>query len=415
MNNDHDKISSYLFEIENILFDKCKPLKNPLLSHDLSFVLIQAVEYKYSKDEKYKKTCLQFVENLIECFSEIEFGVGFLESFEGIIWLFNYLEKNEILDNDDYYKDLIPFLYDSIEHDIESNNFDLMHGVIVKLQTLINYYGVAHTTTKKYLDLFVDKLDASKIQENNRIFWYDEIYKDGSRGANLGYAHGLPSLLVFLLKLRSVNYTHHHLLPLAEGVINSLLGFKYDNRSDCSFPAVHHEIDAKNNLEGSRLAFCYGDLGVAFSLLYASKILDLPHLLTFSEEVVEKICSRSITSSSIMQYEEYNFIDTSFCHGISGILFMLMRINKVIKNDLLTYRINYWKDQLYHNLDTQLSIYGPIKFPYLRNPKDAEAYIIDEECILMGYSGTALVLISILYDRDDWSEFFLLDSLSQLN
>lgn len=412
-----NNLSSYediLNKIESILLNKCKNLNKPLLSHDLSFLLFEASFYKYSKEIKHKEICLNLLNDLLDSFDQIEYATGgFTESFEGVLWLFVYLKKCNIIDDDEYYKDLMPYLHDSIDLDLQSNNFDLLHGVLNKIQTLINFYdGNNNTIVEGYVDLFIEKIYKTRIEKDNCIFWYNEIYDDGSRAINLGFAHGLPSLLVFLLKLKSNGYNDHKISLLIDGIINSLLSFSYKNSYDCFIPDIFHEDISKNKYDSSRLAFCYGDLGIAFSFLLAYKVLGRNDLYNLSEKIIYRVCKRTMTTSGILHYNDYHFFDTSFCHGISGILFILTRINKMIKKEYLTKTIKYWNDELIYNLNIQLNIKGEIKFPFWMQPNDGQPYIIDDECILTGYSGTALILLSLIYEKDDWSEIFLLDTLS---
>lgn len=411
--NNSSSYQDILKKIESVLLNKCKNLDKPLLSHDLSFLLFEASYYKYSKDIKHKEICLNLLNNLLDSFDQIEYTTGgFTESFEGVLWLLVYLKKCNILDDDECYKDLIPYLHDSIDFDLESNNFDLLHGVLNKIQTLINFYGNDSSKAEKYINLFVDRIFETRIEKDNCIFWYNEVYDDGSRAVNLGFAHGLPSLLVFLLKLKAEGYDNNKISVLIDGIINSLLSFSYEKSYDFFIPDVFYEDLDKNKYDSSRLAFCYGDLGLAFSFLFASKILDREDLSNLAEKIVYRVCKRTLTTSGILHYNDDHFFDTSFCHGISGVLFILTRINKIIDKEYLTKTIKYWNDELIYNLNIQLNIEGEIKFPFWMQPLSGDPYIIDEECILTGYSGTGLILLSLVYGKDDWSEIFLLNSLS---
>ncbi|MCO7184271.1 hypothetical protein NH341_02445 [Tenacibaculum sp. XPcli2-G] len=406
MNLNKKKINTFLKKIEPILLEKSTEMHKPTLDADLGVLIFEATSYKYSNEVASKKKSLLLLNNLLNSFHEKELYSGFLEGFEGIFWVMNYLKECGVVEDEEIISDLLPYLDKSIEADIATNNFDLLHGSLNKLQYIIKSLGITNKKVIKCLDDFIDSLYSNREENESGIFWYDEVDKDEKPAINLGYAHGIPSLLVFLVRLKGLGYKKKELDILINGIIKSLNSFRFKVRSDTNYPDVFYQGENTEHIS-SRLGFCYGDLGIAYALSYAGVHLENKELISRAIKITNDVCRRIVSNSGMVYYEDYHFFDTAFCHGIAGIIYILIKIDKLLPSEILKNRIEYWKSELSHNLEIQLDIEGDIIFPSYLQPDDSNPYIIDKEALLMGYTGVGLVLLSLYYDKYDWSDIFL--------
>ena len=405
-----NRFKFFLDKIEPILFEKAKNMNVPTLEEDVGVLIFEATFYKYSKNEIYKKKALSLLDKLIQVLPDRELSPGFLEGFEGLFFAIYYLRKCDIIEDETLLDDLMPYLFQSLKMDIKENVYDVLHGSINKLQYLM---GSEKRNDKQVTELvynFVNSLYKHRQETEQGIFWFDE-FEDEVGLVNLGLAHGITSLLVFLLRLKELNYKHPKIMVLIEGILKSLFNFKNKILGDSNFLDFYRINDKPENKEkqvGSRLAYCYGDLGIAYALLYASKVLKRDNLKSEGAEIVKDIIQRKLGNSKLEYFDDYFFFETAFCHGLSGITYMLMKINHLLNSPVLESRITFWKNELIHNLTTQLKIKGKIYYPSYRQPDKTNPFIIDEVSILGGYTGTGLVLLSLYYKKYDWSDFFLL-------
>jgi hypothetical protein len=192
---------------------------------------------------------------------------------------------------------------------------------------------------------------------------------------------------------------------MISGIIKSYSYFENKTPGISSFGASFPYT--KNNTSHSRLAWCYGDLGIAYSFLYASNVLKNQSIKPKYHEMLSLILQRELPDSGLVHFHNYSFFDTGFCHGLSGIYYILFKMNEMEPNSFLKNKIKYWEDELLKNLSIQLSIEGDILFPETRQGTN-ETYKIETETMLNGLCGVGLVLLTMKYKKADWSDFFLL-------
>ena len=390
-----------ILKIDDILFSKAIKMENPVIEHDLGALLYFCTKYKYSKEILYKEKTIELFTKLLDVFSEFDFQTGLLEGFDGIGWVLNYLKKCEIINTDEQLKDMDDVLIQSIRLNINTNNFDLLYGSIGKIQYLIDSGRYNEKQIKDLIDGIINKLYETRIEKNKRIYCF-ELDTDK---INLVLSHGLASIFVFLIKLQDLNFKNKNLNKMISGIIKSYSYFENKIPGASSFGASFPYT--KNNTSHSRLAWCYGDLGIAYSFIYAGNVLKKQSIKTKYNEMLSLILQRELPDSGLVHYYNYSFFDTGFCHGLSGIYYILFKMNEMEPNSILKNKIKYWEDELLKNLSIQLSIEGDVIFPETKQGTD-EIYKIDKETMLNGLCGVGLVLLTMKYKKADWSDFFLL-------
>jgi|GEM_PF-5734833 len=392
-----------LKQIEAMLGRKAEQMDNPTIDQDLGYLIFLATAYKYSHDEEYKNKACLLTEKLLEVFPEKELNMSLYEGFDGVAWTIDYLQRCQVLDNDDILGDFIPHLIASIEIDLANNHYDVLYGFIGKLQYFINSGQYNSPPIRKLFEGAVESLDKSSFSNEDGIYWCE---KESIKTINLGYAHGLPNILVFLTRLHTLGFDDPKIVRMINGIITTIISQKNKPLGISVYGSgysLEHEVNSF-----SRLAWCYGDLGICYAILYSGKMLRNENWIKEALDIKDRIVSRGISESGLTHFSDYSFFDTAFCHGIAGISYFLYKINQLIGgNAMLEKRLDYWNNELVKNLEIQLSIEGTIYYPYQPNTGD-EVYILDKEMMLNGVCGTGLVLLSLQYDKADWSDLFLI-------
>lgn len=398
-------IKPLIDKIETNLYKIAIEMKNPTLDGDLGVLIFYATMYKYGKEETYKEKAKKLLEKLLTVFSDYELPSGFLEGFEGILYTVQYLHKCNIIEDTQIVEDLEEYLLQTLKMDFNTNNYDPLHGSIGKLLYFINSESKSKEEVEEIVNLFLESLYKNREEEDQNIFWYDS-YEKGQM-VNLGTAHGITGVLIFLLRLKELEFKNPILDTLIEGILKSLNSYKSDIPNTSKYPNFVTKEKSRSVNINTRLGWCSGDLGISYALLYASKVLKRGDLKKEVVEMMKSIISTLISTSKLDHYEEYSFFDTGFCHGISGITYMLQKMNNELKSPQIDKRIGFWKEQLITNLEKQLSYDEEIYLPWYRQNKE-KSYTQDKGTMLNGLTGVGLALASLHYKKYDWSDFFLL-------
>jgi hypothetical protein len=131
---------------------------------------------------------------------------------------------------------------------------------------------------------------------------------------NLGVAHGVPGILHLLSEICAAGVERARAARLLEGGMDWLLANQRPPGSISRFSAWI----APGQSHDSRLAWCYGDLGILAILLQVARGADRPDWLTFGLELLNH-CLK-------WPPEETGIKDSALCHGATGVAHIFNRI-----------------------------------------------------------------------------------------
>jgi lantibiotic biosynthesis protein len=284
---------------------------------------------------KNNKQAVQLLENCIDLINRGSNFHTFCTGISGFLWTLNYLGKNDFINKKDIenlFTDTNIFLYNRMNKDIETGNFDFLHGA-----TGVAYYFSDriedNTSIHAYLKSYIDELEkACIIEEDGSIKWLSIIdYKTGEKGFNFSMSHGMASIIALLSKFYKKDICKEKSLFLLNGVIKYLLKNKNDvSKLNCYFPNYINK-----NSNKSRLAWCYGDLGIAVALYNAAKTLNDSSLEDFALEVL-------LYSTKRKGLENESVIDAGLCHGSAGIAHIYNRMFWNTKNIEFKNAAEFW-------------------------------------------------------------------------
>ncbi|WP_407498212.1 lanthionine synthetase C family protein [Elizabethkingia anophelis] len=357
---------------------------------------------QYSDDIIYSEVGKEYVYQLFDKINAGNIGTTFCNGLAGTIWLLDYLVKNNFIefDIDDNAAPLDEYLAICMQKDIDSNNYDFLHGAIgYGMYFLERYKNTNNDKYKqeylKYIYQLINFFEESSIKYNNTIYWECENNQE-PKHVNLGLAHGIPSIICFLAKVYNVNIEKERIKNLLEQSVSFILKYKtFENISSFPSKVSLNNIDYDNKEDISRMAWCYGDLGIAIALYHANQILNNEEVEREYIELLHKSLKRKDKSISMVE-------DISVCHGSFGLALIFKKFYDRTKIDSLKEAYIYW---LNDGLSKSVYTDGIAGFKAHRGDNKYER----ETDILGGVSGIGMVLMSILTENSlDWDECLLL-------
>lgn len=223
------------------------------------------------------------------------------------------------------------------------------------------------------------------VENDSAIKWLS----DGMKGSNYSLSHGWAGFLAYICQLYKV-YPSNSTADLIKQVSYNLIDWSYlgEKYIDHSF-----KMFQKDEIIGSRLAWCYGDLGISVSLYNAGLCIEDHYLIELSSYVLCKHATNILNEYS-------NLNDACLCHGTSGVAMIYLYMFKKTGNKLFGDAATYW-------IDKTISYYKQ-GYKFFQNNQYEDDYTM-----LNGLCGVGLALISFYnYQRNihdtDWSSLILI-------
>jgi len=218
----------------------------------------------------------------------------------------------------------------------------------------------------------------------------------GTKGYNLSLSHGMSSIVGVLTKLNEFddfkNATSHLLIKC----INYIRKFKTtDDKSVSLFPSMIPQDDENINWH-SRIAWCYGDLGIGIRFWYASKVLKDEALKNEALAILKHAAKRISKEDSMVT-------DAGICHGSYGNAQIFYRMYKETNDAEFKDASDIW---IKHGLDSAIHEDGYAGYKQWRGlDKDWKP----ELNLLEGIAGIGLTIIDQLADFDtNWDECLMI-------
>ena len=286
--------------------------KNASLMSGNSGMLLFLYYYKnYVGDSSDVKYCEQTIETIFDSINNGYSYPTFAGGLSGICWTFQHLINKGFL-NKDLIEPLLgldQFITSNHEYEFkDKEHYDYLHGGLGYHLPMINSYLRSGSIT--YTLHFLDRI---ALQTEDGIAWTSNLKSNNNEKViNLSLSHGLASIIQILGKM------HEHCKgdelirckELLDGAVHYLLSKKQDaSRIGSYFPSW---VTKNHSPSYSRLAWCYGDLGIAMALLQAGVSTDNVEWKEIAIEVLLHVANRRDLKTNLVK-------DAGLCHGASGI------------------------------------------------------------------------------------------------
>ena len=364
-----------------------------LYSGEFGILLFLFYYSKYSKNKEHILLTENYAEKLLEQFVKKEKLHTFCNGFSGILYLFEFLRENDFIDLDvnEIQPQLDNYLVFRMKQDIQRLHYDFMHGALG-----VGLYFLKKRTNSEYIQELVDFLYVTAEKEaDDQIFKWKSVISIEKNivGYNIALSHGMTSIIIFLCRVIKSGIHNEKVVKMLSGAINYILAQQIDFSHGSCFPYYLSEISS-SSVSKSRLAWCYGDLGVGIALWQAGIIVE-------KIEWKEKGFEIMLQSTQRRSFDETYVRDAGICHGSTGITMIYHRMYLETGRDEFKEATLFWIDQTLNHSHFADGLAG------------YKSFVIDGwECdysLLMGISGIGLVLLSYLEDNQQkWDEMFLL-------
>lgn len=369
-----------------------------LLSGQAGIVLLQAMLYQGTKDEAYASLIMDSVERITGIIDTTEKPLPtFCGGLAGFGWLLMYLNKHNIIDMDadQYLDELDRILEIDLYRLVRYKNFDILHGAMG-----IGLYFIKRNKPDN-VKLIINALAADKHQMEPGFAWSRiDYYTTKERIYDFGLAHGNAGMLYFLGKSYEAGIMQEQCKALIDGCVQFFMNNIQPGTIGSFYPnmvnAQQFREQKTETRQLSRLAWCYGDLGILHTVLLIAHWTD-------DKALHEKVVSMLLTVAARRSTKETMVRDAGFCHGAIGNCYVFKNIYRLTGQAAFLDAANYWMQQTLN-----LSSSDPVSVcGYLFHK--GEAGWGPDSSILSGLGGIGLVLADHAYTiGGHWNECYFL-------
>jgi lantibiotic biosynthesis protein len=279
-------------------------------------------------------------EYLFSKYSDKDIQLSFCNGISGINWLVNFLVERKTINIDS--NEIFSEVDDSIilwtRIQLYRNNFDFLHGAIGT-----GIYFLSKSQNHKYkgfVEEIIFGLEKLAIKEENLIKYISPIKIAGKTelAYNLSLSHGISSIIVFLSLALKKNISAAKTKRLLEGCTNFLISTRNIEKIEgLSFFPTGIRIANGHKIKASRLAWCYGDLGIGMALYQAGINAKREDWVKISLEVLYNCTKR-------YDLKKNGVVDATICHGAAGIAHCYYRMYINTKEKVFYKSAKYWFD-----------------------------------------------------------------------
>jgi len=321
----------------------------------------------------------------------------------GIGWLYEYLSQRKVIDysTNTLLEETDQCLENALNSFLWQRNYDFLHGGVG-----IALYFIKRVEKKKelisVLNHFLDDLERiSTQQDDGTIKWLSFLGEKSipQHGYNISLSHGMASIVAILSKLYKIEGVDKvKTEKLLKGAVQYILAQEIDNEKYGSyFPSF--AIESSPTIYKSRLAWCYGDLGIASALYQAGKTLSENKWIN---KAIEVLLFATVHRKSL---EDNSVWDAGLCHGTAGIGHIFYRMWWNTKLPEFKTAADYWFEQTLMMAKFTDGLAGFKTF----NFEDGKPAWKNSMGLLEGVSGIGLALLTYYYEMEPaWDECLLL-------
>lgn len=362
-----------------------------LMKGNAGVALFFAYYHLHTKNETYLQQCNALTNDALSYLQKIEMPAMFGSGFPGITWLLKHLTNLELYppDSDSMLEDIDEYVFQALPSYLSSHKCDLFYGYIG-----MGLYFLERNTARQQeaVNMIMQQLETDAIETEHTAYWKTDSGDD----INLGLAHGIAGIIKFISHLNKRYPVSERLLQLQEKAANWMMHHAHKTSGISIFP------NHAGKYTDSRLAWCYGDLGIAVGLM------GVDSLQPFNAELLDHLAARPVTRSYIKYDEELGYFDNCICHGTAGIAYLYHKLYLQTGHEGILEKLNEWIVLMLDNLQKMLAALQrvPARTELILN----KLVSCDDHNLLHGISGAGLAIMGMQQTAlQRWDHIFLLD------
>lgn len=267
-----------------------------------------------SAPEPYQDVAISFVEQAVDVLSSTTMFPSLYVGFTGVAWVAEHLQRRfGATDEEDLNAAIDTALLEWLDEAVWSDDYNLIRGLAG-----FGVYALERgqrPAARQCLERIIALLDTCAERTPAGIAWHTaphllaEHHKtDCPHGYyNLGLAHGMPGIVALLGAAYAARVAVERTRPLLEGAVQWLCAQQRTVCGETFFPTwIAPEITP----HPSRLAWCYGDLGLAAAVMGAARCAAEPVWEHTAREIALRAARFSLDRARVQ--------DAGLCHGAAG-------------------------------------------------------------------------------------------------
>ena len=285
-------------------------------------------------------------------------------------------------------------LHYALRYYLVEGNIDFLHGATGLGFYFIDRIGYSEEIAEESLRLYIDRLFETALEENSddgphTIKWIFDRHTAIKR-YNMSLSHGISGngiLLAKIVKSKCDSELIEKCRYLLKGIKSYLMSQTIDfDRYGSFFPSFPK--DCMDEIRKSRLAWCYGDLGVIFALINIGEALQ-------DVDTTDSALKMAVVCADKRRGVPDNMVyDACICHGASGVAQAFSALYRKTGYDKFADAYSYWRTQslkmgVYENGHIDFRNYGVTN----RNWRKTNSF-------LEGNAGVGLMLLNSDYILD---------------
>lgn len=380
--------------------------KTGVLSGLSGVALFKFYYSRYFNDETVSR---EAVKNIFDCFDIIKKPCysTYCDGIAGFGWTMDHLAEFEFIENenDELLQLFDGHLEEMMKKEMTINNLDFLHGAAGYGCYFINRYKTTLDFKQKnkyesILRIFLNTVKELAHTDVKGISWdypVSQKSKKGERWVNLGLSHGIPGMIILLVRLGETEAVDNSIIQdLLTGAVEYIMSSKNKEEIEYSlFPSV---IDnGLGEKRSSRLSWCYGDLGIGIAFLRAGNFLNKTEYVELAKEIFLHACKRRSHSVSLV-------VDPMLCHGSFGLSQIFQQLNQELELSELSDAASFWlEDGLKHFKNSKGEFLSTEESANLKGYKWQS-----NSSLLTGLSGVGLSILSSLTLDNSWNKSLLI-------
>jgi hypothetical protein len=339
----------------------------------------------------------RYLDDAVAGLASVPLSVGLFNGFTGVAWASEHLSRRlgrgaepepAGADPIDSNAGIDQALVDALAEPPWLGHFDLGTGL-----TGIGVYALERLprpAAVRCLAAVVDHL-AAAASEDRGTTWHTrtgllavEVQEEEPQGVcDLGVPHGVPGVISLLASACRVEACAERARPLLDGAVRWLLSLPRAGRPGFQ---VGKWLSRRSGrvVPARRLAWCYGDPGVAATLLYAARAV--------GEDRWEREALAIATAAARSPMDGSGVEEACLCHGAVGLAHLFNRMYQATSQELFAAAARQWYRR---GLDLRRPGQGIAGF----GSPDATAGAMDDPGLFTGAAGIALGLLAAVSDR----------------
>ncbi len=319
-------------------------------------------------------------------------GPTLYAGFTGIAWAMDHLQGRLLEPSEeDPNEEIDAALEDYLGQTPWKGNYDLISGLVG--YGLYALDRVGRPSGRRLLQRVIELLDATKTEVNGGFTWHTapnllpqwqrDLHLEGY--FNLGLAHGVPAVIALLGQANALGVHARRSITLLEGAVAWLLAQKNPEGSGSCFATIVSPRYAQET-GPSRIAWCYGDLGLGVALLWAARSVGRGDWEAEALAIARLAAKREMAKAGVR--------DAGLCHGAAGNAHIFNRLWQATGEELFREAALTWFEETLALRQPGLGLGGFRAWMPDPEAKGNQEPWVDAEGLLEGAAGIGLALLA---------------------